>query len=102
MWKYKIGDVCCVIVVLLCLSIFESLRIREISKAWTSFGDDEVLVGVRSIWRTWTPWSTEESTCVARFPDPLLFGIRAWCRVYNLGKTRVDLDTMVIKDHVFI
>ncbi len=26
-----------------------------------------------------------------------LFGIRAWCRVYNLGKTCVDLGTMVIK-----
>jgi hypothetical protein len=72
-WKYRTGDVCCVIDVLLCLSVFESLRIRKISKAWTSFGDVEVSVGVRSIWRTWTPGSTEESTCVVRFPDPLLF-----------------------------
>ncbi len=48
-WKYRTGDVCCVIAVLLCLSVFESLRIREISKAWTSFGDVEVSVGVRSI-----------------------------------------------------
>jgi hypothetical protein len=63
--------VCCVIVVLLCLSVFESLRIREIRKAWTSFGDVEVSVGVRSIWRAWTPGSTEESTCVVRFLDPL-------------------------------
>ncbi len=72
-WKYRTGDVCCVIDVLLCLSVFESLRIRKISKAWTSFGDVEVSLGVRSIWRTWTPGSTEESTCVVRFPDPLLF-----------------------------
>jgi hypothetical protein len=64
--------VCCVISVLLCLSVSESLRIRDISRAWTSFGDVEVSVGVRSIWRTWTPGSTEESTCVVRFPDPLL------------------------------
>jgi hypothetical protein len=28
-------------------------------------------VRVRSIWRTWTPGSTEESTCVVRFPDSL-------------------------------
>jgi hypothetical protein len=56
----------------LCLSVSESLRIRKISRAWTSFGDVEVSVGVRSIWRTWTPRSTEESTCVVRFPDPLL------------------------------
>ncbi len=63
---------CCVIAVLLCLSIFESLRIREIRKAWKGFGDVEVSVGVRSIWRTWTPGSTEESTCVVRFLD-LLF-----------------------------
>jgi hypothetical protein len=73
-WKYRIGDVCCVIVVLLCLSVFESLRIREIRKAWTSFGDVELSVGVRSIWRTWTPGSTEESTCVARFLDFFFFG----------------------------
>ncbi len=72
-WKYRTGDVCCVIAVLLCLSVFESLRIREISKAWTSFGDVEVSVGVRSIWRTWTLGSAEESTCVVRFSDPLLF-----------------------------
>jgi hypothetical protein len=26
-WKYKTGDVCCVIVVLLCMTVFESLRI---------------------------------------------------------------------------
>jgi len=65
--------VCCVIAVLLCLSVFESLRIREISKAWTSFGNVEVSVGVRSMWRTWTPGSAEESTCVVRFSDPLLF-----------------------------
>jgi hypothetical protein len=30
-----------------------------------------VSVGVRSIWRAWTPGSTEESTCVVRFLDPL-------------------------------
>ncbi len=71
---------CCVIVVLLCLSVFESLRIREINKAWTSFGDVEVAVGVRSIWRTWTPGSTEESTCVVRFPDSLLFGYNC-CKI---------------------
>jgi hypothetical protein len=41
-WKYRTGDVCCVIVVLLSLSVFESLRIREIRQAWTSFGDVEV------------------------------------------------------------
>ncbi len=64
---------CCVIVVLLCLSVFESLRIREIRKAWKGFEDVEVSVGVRSIWRTWTPRSTEESTCVVRFPDPLFW-----------------------------
>jgi hypothetical protein len=51
-WKYRTGDVCCVIVVLLCLSVFESLRIREIRKAWKGHGDVEVPVGVRSIWRT--------------------------------------------------
>ncbi len=62
---------CCVIVVWLCLSIFESLRVREIRKAWTNLGDVEVSVGVRSIWRAWTPGSTEESTCVVRFLDPL-------------------------------
>ncbi len=62
---------CCVIVVLLCLSVFESLRIREIREAWTRFGDVELSVGVRSIWKTWTPGTTEESTCVVRFPDPL-------------------------------
>ncbi len=66
---------CCVIVVLLCLSVFESLRIREIRKAWTSFGDVEVSIGVRSIWRAWTPGSTEESTCVVRFLDPLFLVI---------------------------
>jgi hypothetical protein len=63
--------VCCVIVVLLCLSGFESLRVREIRKAWTSFGDVEVLIWVRPIWRAWTPGSKEESTCVVRFLDPL-------------------------------
>jgi hypothetical protein len=63
--------VCCVIVVLLSLSVFESLRIREIRQAWTSFGDVEVLVGVRSVCRAWTLGSTQESTCVVRFPDPL-------------------------------
>ncbi len=71
MWKYRTGDVCCVIAVLLCLSVFESLRIKEIRKAWTNFGDVEVSIGVRSIWRAWTPGSTEESTCVVRFLDPL-------------------------------
>ncbi len=65
---------CCVVVVLLCLSIFESLRVREIRKAWTSFGDVEVSVGVRPIWRAWTPGYTKESTCVVRFLDPLFFG----------------------------
>jgi hypothetical protein len=30
-----------------------------------------VSVGVRLIWRAWTPGSIEESTCVVRFPDPL-------------------------------
>jgi hypothetical protein len=65
--------VCCVIAVLLCLSVFESLRIREIRKAWKGFGDVEVSVGVRSIWRTWTLGSTEDSTCVVRFPDPLFW-----------------------------
>ncbi len=64
---------CCVIVVLLCLSIFESLRIREIRKSWKGFGDVEVSIGVRSSWRTWTLGSTEESTCVVRFPDPLFW-----------------------------
>jgi hypothetical protein len=63
--------VCCVIVVLLCLSVFESWRVREIRKAWTSFGDVEVSVWVRPIWRAWTPGSKEESTCVVRFLDPL-------------------------------
>jgi hypothetical protein len=70
-WKYRTRDVCCVIVVLLCLSVFESLRVREIRKAWTSFGDVEVSIGVRLIWRAWTAGSTEESTCVVRFLDPL-------------------------------
>ncbi len=92
---------CCVVVVLLCLSIFESLRVREIRKAWTSFGDVEVSVGVRPIWRAWTPGSTEESTCVVRFLDPL-FLVSERSSEYNLGKTCVDLDTMVIEDHVFI
>jgi hypothetical protein len=32
-----------------------------------------VSVRVRSIWRTWTPGSIEESTCVVRFPDPLFW-----------------------------
>ncbi len=62
---------CYVIVVLLCLSVFESLRVREIRKAWTSFGNVEVSVWVRLIWRAWTPGSKEESTCVVRFLDPL-------------------------------
>jgi hypothetical protein len=30
-----------------------------------------VLVGVRSVCRAWTLGSTQESTCVVRFPDPL-------------------------------
>jgi hypothetical protein len=97
-WKYRTGDVCCVIVVLLCLSVFESLKIRKISKAWTSFGDDEVLVGVRSIWRTWTPWSTEESTCVARFPDPLLFGYNLTTNfIYSCWHTPLNL--VIIPQH---
>ncbi len=93
---------CCVIVVLLYLSVFESLRIREIRKAWMSFGDVEVSVGVRSIWRADTPGSKEESTCVVRILDPLFLVSERRFRVYNLGKTCVDLDTMVIEDHVFI
>jgi hypothetical protein len=55
---------------LLCQSVFESLRIREINKAWTSFGDVEVLVGVRSIWRTWTPGSAEEIHVLLDFQTP--------------------------------
>jgi hypothetical protein len=47
------------------------LRVREIRKAWTSFGNVEVSVWVRLIWRAWTPRSKEESTCVVRFLDPL-------------------------------
>jgi hypothetical protein len=50
--------VCCVIVVLLCLTVFELLKIREIKKAWTGFGDVEALVGMRSICRTWASGST--------------------------------------------
>ncbi len=74
---------CCVIVVLLCLSVFESLRVREIKKAWTSFGDVEVSVWVRPIWRAWTPGSKEESTCVVRFLDPFFF---CYIGTYMLSK----------------
>ncbi len=62
---------CCVIVVLLCLTIFELLRIKEIRKAWTGFGDVEASVGMRSIYRTWASGSTRENTCVVRILDPL-------------------------------
>ncbi len=72
MWKYRTGDVCCVIVVLLCLTVFELLRIREIRKAWTGFGDVDASVGMRSVCRTWASGSTRESTCVVRILD-LLF-----------------------------
>jgi hypothetical protein len=62
------------------------LRVREIRKAWTSFGDVEVSVWVRPIWRAWTPGSKEESTCVVRFLD-LLFLVTVipyeWNRFVN-------------------
>jgi len=32
----------------------------------SSFGEVKGSVGVRSIWKAWTPGSTEESTCVVR------------------------------------
>ncbi|CAM6073750.1 unnamed protein product [Sphagnum tenellum] len=51
------------------------------------FGEVRESVGVRSIWMSL-------DTRVHRGSGPSLFGIRAWFRVYNLGKACVDLDTM--------
>jgi len=33
---------------------------------------------------------------------PSLFGIRAWFRVSNLGKTCRCLDRMIVENHVFV
>jgi len=71
--------VCCVIVVLLCPTVFELLRIREIRKSWTGFGDVEASVGMRSICRTWASGSTRESTCVVRILDPLFLVSERGC-----------------------
>ncbi len=33
---------------------------------------------------------------------PSLFGIRAWFRLCNLGRTCRCLDRMIVEDHVFV
>jgi len=33
---------------------------------------------------------------------PSLFGIKAWFRVSNLGKTCRCLDRMIVENHVFV
>jgi len=71
--------VCCVIVVLLCLTVFELLKIREIRKSWTGFGDVEASVGMRSICKTWASGSTRESTCVVRILDLLFLATPSFC-----------------------
>ncbi len=49
-----------------CPSVLEIGVDQRENAGSSSIGEVKESVGVRSIWKAWTPGSTEESTCVAR------------------------------------
>jgi hypothetical protein len=56
---------------------------------------------VHKIRNTWTLRVVQAVKVLCDF-GPSLFGIRAWFRVSNVGRTCKCLDRMIVEDHVFI
>jgi hypothetical protein len=56
---------------------------------------------VKKFRKTWTLGVVQAVSVLCDF-GPSLFGIRAWLRVCNLGKTSRCLGRMIVEDHVFV